>query len=203
MRRVVRTARGLSGIRLKVGPAESGDVVQISFETRNEKAEVLDRGTDVRIRIGDPAVLPKLSQQLIGSVPGSRLKFTVKPGSDRPDLIWDSRLVQRVSKEKINIAEEGVQNQSRVIVFDGKKDVPATVLDQNKYEVVLDFNHPAAQKVSKLEFDVRFQFNYGPIPKWNMRKDRIMKFKQSQSKEQLDKKTRELKMYISDLEEEE
>jgi FKBP-type peptidyl-prolyl cis-trans isomerase 2 len=174
-----RTAASTIVQRLKSTPAEKGDILQISFETRNEFAQIMDRGTDVRIRLGDSAVMDKLNQNLMGCLPGSRIRFSVKPSVDRPDLVWDPKKIVRMDRRKLNVEEQGIQTNARVLVFDGQKDVPATVIEQNSFEVVLDFNHPESKKVGKLEYDVRVMFNYGNISNWDMRKDRIQKFKQN------------------------
>jgi FKBP-type peptidyl-prolyl cis-trans isomerase 2 len=154
-------------MKAKMTPSMEGDVLQVQFITRDEKGNILDKQDAARFRLGDEAVLPKMTQKLLGRLPGERVSFNVKP-DERQDAKWDKRLVQKIPRSEIDLENtDGTQDSSEALevgkyalVFDGKQDSVAKVLEVGEKYYLLDFNHPHANQT--LHYEVRVTANFGP-----------------------------------------
>eukprot|EP00475_Leptophrys_vorax_P018108 TRINITY_DN24730_c0_g1_i2.p1 TRINITY_DN24730_c0_g1~~TRINITY_DN24730_c0_g1_i2.p1 ORF type:complete len:628 (+),score=222.47 TRINITY_DN24730_c0_g1_i2:274-1884(+) len=152
--------------KLKLTPAQEGDVIEVSFVTRDEKGNILDKQEAAKFMLGDKAVLPKFSEKLTGLLPGGHVSFSMK-ASERGDALWDKRLIQRIPREKLDLESvEGEKDKKPLevgkyaLIFDGKQDSVAKVLEANEKFYVLDFNHPYANRT--LFYDIQVKSNYGP-----------------------------------------
>lgn len=133
----------------------NGDYVKFCYKGRFLDGEVFDDQQDcdpIEIRVGSGETIPGIEEALIGMGPKEKKTLTLTP--DQAYGERDERMKRTVLKSNFPFNFEPYEGQLIAFKTPKGEQLPAMVVQINKDEITIDFNHPLAGKSLVYELEV-------------------------------------------------